>query len=98
MGIGVGLSYVTKAANGSIDAQVPHPLVFGRPRTVSGGAELARNETVVNVQALWMVPFDGRWQLSFAVASSSIVSFPPVDLPSTLDLTVRAPTTRAHSI
>jgi hypothetical protein len=66
LGIGVGLSYVTKAANGSIDAQVPHPLAFGRPRAVSGASDLARNETVVNVQVLWMVPapIGRRFQLA----------------------------------
>ncbi len=68
LGIGVGLSYVTKEANGSIDAQVPHPLAFGRPRAVSGASDLARNETVVNVQVLWMVPLsmEGRWQVAIA--------------------------------
>ena len=66
VGIGVDVSYVTKAANGSIDAQVPHPLAFGKPRAVSGVAELARNETVVNVQVLWMVPLpiDRHWQVA----------------------------------
>ena len=68
VGIGVGVSYVTKAANGSIDAQVPHPLAFAKPRAVSGVSALARNETVVNVQVLWMVPMppDRRWQVAIA--------------------------------
>jgi hypothetical protein len=66
LGIGVGVSYVTKAANGSVDAQVPHPLAFGKPRAVSGVSTLARNETVVNVQMLWMIPapIGRRWQLA----------------------------------
>ncbi len=76
LGIGVDLSYVVKGARGSVDAQVPHPLVFGKPRAVSGVAELGRNETAVNVQVLWMIPMpmpiNRRWQVAIAGGPSWI--------------------------
>lgn len=67
LGVGVNVSYVTKEVGGSVDAQVPHPLFFGRPRAVSGSATgLGRSETAVNLRAIWMMPVGVRWQVALA--------------------------------
>ena len=70
--IGATATWVSRADSGSVDAQVPHPFVFGKPRAVSGSASLARNETAVHVQAVWMIPVASRWQLGLAAGPSWI--------------------------
>jgi Outer membrane protein beta-barrel domain len=66
LAIGATATWVSRPDAGSVDAQVPHPFVFGKPRAVSGDASLGRNETAVHVQALWMMPLTARWQLAVA--------------------------------
>lgn len=65
LAIGVAVARTSKAGTGSVSAQIPHPLYFNQPRSVSGDAPaLAREETGIHLQALWMVPMGPRWQLS----------------------------------
>ena len=64
---GASVSRFSKSGRGSVSAQVPHPFFFNRPRPVAGDASgLARDETAVHMQARWVVPFSGRWQLGIA--------------------------------
>jgi hypothetical protein len=64
---GVGVSWLSKDATGSVSAQVPHPFFFNKPRSVAGdAASLAHEETAVHLEALWMVPLTRRWQLALA--------------------------------
>ena len=72
LALGAAATWVSRADSGSIDAQVPHPLVFGKPRAVSGNASLARSETAIHVQAVWMIPVASRWQLGLAAGPSWI--------------------------
>jgi hypothetical protein len=61
---GVSVSRFSKATDGAVSAQVPHPFFFNRLRNVSGDAAgLTRDETAVHVQLSWMVPLK-RWQLA----------------------------------
>ena len=67
LAVGLDVSRFSKNTGGTVSAQVPHPFFFNRPRTVSGEASgLARDETAVHVQALWMLPLRDRWQLALA--------------------------------
>jgi hypothetical protein len=66
LAVGAAATWVSRPDAGSIDAQVPHPFVFGQPRAVSGDASLGRNETAVHVQAVWMMPVTAQWQLAVA--------------------------------
>lgn len=72
LAIGATATWVSRPDAGSVDAQVPHPFLFGRPRAVSGAASLGRNETAVHVQAVWMMPVTPRWQLAVAGGPSWI--------------------------
>jgi outer membrane protein with beta-barrel domain len=65
LSLGIEGSRVTKSDSGSVDAQMPHPFFFGRPRAVSGTPSgLSRDETAIHVQARWLVPMRPRWQLA----------------------------------
>jgi hypothetical protein len=67
LSVGASVSRFSKSGQGSVSAQVPHPFFFNRPRPVSGGVSgLTRDEAAVHVQARWVVPFSGRWQLGIA--------------------------------
>src|SRR5262245_33216033 len=68
--LGATATWVSRADSGSVNAQVPHPFVFGKPRAVSGSASLARDETAVHVQAVWMIPVASRWQFGLAAGPS----------------------------
>lgn len=65
LAVGAGVSFFSKAANGSITAQVPHPFYFNRARPVAGDASnLTRAETAVHVDVTWVAPLSQRWQLA----------------------------------
>ena len=64
LSVGANVSWLTRETDADVAGQLPHPFWFDRPRSVSGTATgLARTETAVHVQALWVIPV-GR---SFAV-------------------------------
>jgi hypothetical protein len=67
LAVGVDLSWFSKNITGAVSAQVPHPFFFNRLRAASGDASgLARDETAVHLQALWMVSIGPRWQMALA--------------------------------
>jgi hypothetical protein len=67
LGAGVVVSWVSKDGTGAVSAQVPHPFLFARPRSVSGDATgLAHSETAIHIQATWMVPLRNRWRLALS--------------------------------
>jgi hypothetical protein len=70
LAVAVDVAYVSKIAGGTVTGQIPHPLYFGRPRTVDGEAPgLSRREIAVHGQLVWMVPVahpSGRWRFDVA--------------------------------
>ena len=63
----IDVAYSSKTSSATLTAQIPHPLFFGRPRTVGGDAPgLARQETAVHAQAVWMMTPKGPWRLDLA--------------------------------
>ncbi|HYM25774.1 MAG TPA: outer membrane beta-barrel protein, partial [Vicinamibacterales bacterium] len=74
LAIGVDVAWSTRPSTGSITAQMPHPLFFNRPRSVSGDASgLDHDETALHVQAVWMIPATPRWSIALAGGPSWIV-------------------------
>jgi hypothetical protein len=64
---GVALSYFTKADSAAVQATIPHPFFFDRPRAISGqGTGLKRTETGVHIVAAWTVPVTDRFELTFS--------------------------------
>lgn len=61
LGVGVGVSRFSRSTPTAIDADVPHPFFFNRPRTIAqdvGG--LTREELAVHVQARGTFPIRNR--------------------------------------
>jgi len=66
LAVGGGLSYFGHGHPATVQAQVPHPFLFGQPRAVSGDTTaLSHNETRIDLQARWVWPATRtrRWQL-----------------------------------
>lgn len=61
LGAGVGMTRYNRQSAAGIEARLPHPFFFDRPRSIAGsGAELTREELGVHVQAIWMVSAGDR--------------------------------------
>ena len=57
LAVGANVSVFSRESDAGITGQLPHPFWFDRPRAISGTvAGLARTETAVHVQALWVIP------------------------------------------
>lgn len=57
LAVGVGVSRFRVEEPASVSGQVPHPIFFGRDRSISGASPaLARSEWAVHLQALATVP------------------------------------------
>ena len=57
LAVGANISVFSRESDAGITGQLPHPFRFDRPRAINGtAAGLARTETAVHVQALWVIP------------------------------------------
>lgn len=57
LGFGVAVSRFEKLDPASLDARIPHPFFFDRPRSLSGSEpDLTRRETAVHVEVRWFRP------------------------------------------
>lgn len=64
---GLAVSYFTKGDNAAVEATIPHPFFFDRPRSISGpGTSLKRTETGVHMVVAWTVPATDRFELTFS--------------------------------
>ena len=64
---GLATSYFTKADSAAVQAAIPHPFFFDRPRAISGqGTGLKRTETGVHIVAAWTVAVTDRFELTFS--------------------------------
>ncbi len=65
LGVGLAVSYVAGTGSASIAASIPHPFVFGQPRSISGDeGSVNRSETAGHVQLLYFVPTRGRLRVT----------------------------------
>ena len=54
LGIGVGFSRFDTSNDAAVDARIPHPFFYDRPRSIAGSAtNLTRRETAVHIQVRW---------------------------------------------
>jgi hypothetical protein len=55
-GVGVAVSWFSKANDATVDASLPHPFFFHTPRTITGTAGgLRREELVTHLQAVYVI-------------------------------------------
>ena len=57
LAVGANVSVFSRESDAGVSGQLPHPFRFNRLRAINGtAAGLARAETAVHVQALWVIP------------------------------------------
>lgn len=72
-GAGLAVSHFSREGPAHIDAKIPHPFFFDRPRTVTADVDgLARTETGVHLQVLYLVRTTGRMRLALSAGPSRI--------------------------
>ena len=65
LAVGAGISLFSRQDSLQVTAQLPHPFHFDRPRAISGtAADLAREETALHVQAMWLAPVGERVEIA----------------------------------
>jgi len=72
LGAGVAVSHFSREGPAHIDAKIPHPFFFARPRTVTGAVDAARAETGVHLQVLYLARTTGRMRLALSAGPSRI--------------------------
>jgi hypothetical protein len=73
LAVGVGVSAVSRSTQAQVTGSVPHPLLVGKPRTLTGTFPASHSETAVNLQAVWGVPMPPK-MLLMVFAGPSIFS------------------------
>ena len=57
LGVGVGVSRLSRSETVDLSGQLPHPFFFDRPRAVNGTESgVSREETALHVYARWGIP------------------------------------------
>ena len=71
LSVGIAYSSVSNHNEAAISVRVPHPLVFGQPRTATVTTdELDHSENVVHLQFIWTIPLTNRFELAAFVGPS----------------------------
>ena len=66
--IGAGVTAFSSTPPVSITASLPHPFFFNQPRSVTGSVSgLKHDETMVAIEASWMVPLSRRLDMNLFV-------------------------------
>jgi hypothetical protein len=67
LGAGASVSYFTRSGTAATTSSFPHPFFFSQPREVTGDAtDLARTETAVHVQAMYLLNPGGKLRAIFS--------------------------------
>jgi hypothetical protein len=73
LAVGVDVGWSSRSGAASVDAQLPHPFFFNRPRAVAGDAGgLTRTEAAVNIEARLAIPTRSRSRVSVFAGPSWI--------------------------
>lgn len=72
LGFGLAVSHVTGSGTADITASVPHPFFFNQPRTVTGQADLSREETGIHVQVQYWIRASKTVQVVLGAGPSRI--------------------------
>ncbi len=65
LGFGIGVNRFNKLDPVSVDARIPHPFFFNRPRSLTGTEpDLTRMETAVHLEVRWFAPVAETIQLA----------------------------------
>ena len=55
LGIGAAVSFLSNTADAEVNAEIPHPFYFDRPRTIAGEASVGHRELAFHPSAAWLI-------------------------------------------
>lgn len=91
LAVAVGYSWTGSKADASVQASVPDPVYYDRPRSVTSTAPgLEHSESVINISGVWMVPVTDK--IDVGVSAGPSIFIVNQDIPSTLTLAEPGPT------
>ncbi len=91
LALAAGYSWTSSKADASINASVPDPVFYDKPRAVASAASgLKHTENVVNVSAVWMVPVTDK--IDVGVSAGPSFFNVKQDIPGSLTATEPGPT------
>lgn len=90
LGVGGTLSRVSPADTTAVDASVPHPGLFNRPRRASAEVVSKQVQTTYHIDALWLIPLRSR--LDVALSGGPSLIFLSQDLVSGIAVAEDSPT------
>ena len=71
LSVGIAYSTITNHNDAAVSVRVPHPVVFGQPRTATAtAADLEHSESVVHLQFMWTIPVRDKFELTAMVGPS----------------------------
>ena len=71
LAVGIAYSTLTNKNDATVSVRVPHPVIFGQPRTASATAEdLEHSENVVHLQFLWTIPLTSKFDVTVSAGPS----------------------------
>ncbi len=69
--VGIAYSSFKDDDDAGVTARVPHPILFGQPRTETVTASgLEHTENIVHLQFMWMIPYREKFQLALFAGPS----------------------------
>ena len=90
LGAGVDYMHFSAIENATLDAQVPHPILFNRPRSASVQVPLNHVESAFHLQAVWVLPISER--MDVAVTGGPSLMTVKQDLVSGIEIAEESPT------
>lgn len=91
LAVAVGYSWTSSNADAAVQASIPDPVFFDRPRAVQTTASgLEHSESVVNISGVWMVPVTDK--IDVGVSAGPSIFNVKQDVPSGLTVAEPGPT------
>ncbi len=72
--VGAGGAFTMRSVSETptVQALIPHPLLFNQPRTAAKAAPFKRSETTIHAHAIWMIPITTRLDIALSAGPSFI--------------------------
>jgi hypothetical protein len=71
VGVAIGYTSFTDTDDAGITVRVPHPIIFGQPRTETTTASgLKNSQKAVHLEFLWIKPYKNQFEVAFVIGPS----------------------------
>ena len=90
LGVGADYTHFAVVESAALDASVPHPILFNRPRSASTQVPLNHVESSIHFQAVWVLPITER--LDVALSGGPSLMTVKQDLVSGIQIAEDSPT------